>query len=76
VNGGSDSPDEHLVWVDDGSPVSMKFDVGSGMYQGLSVGDLVLVNWSPRRGRLKDIAPARRVSQQAGPRPVAFDAPA
>ena len=76
MNGGSDSPDEHLVWVDDGSPVSMKFDVGSGMYQGLSVGDLVLVNWSPRRGRLKDIAPARRVSQQASPRPVAFDAPA
>lgn len=76
VNGGSDSPDEHLAWVDDGSSVSMKFDVGSAMYQGLSVGDLVLVNWSPRRGRLKDIAPARRVSQQAGPRPVAFDASA
>ena len=60
VDGGSDSPDEHFAWVDDGSPVTMKFDVGSALYQRLSVGTLVEVNWSPRRRRLNSLtlAPA------------------
>lgn len=59
VEGGDDSPDRHLAWLDDGSPVSMQFDVGPGPYQRLSVGDLVLVNWSPRRRCLNGIEPAR-----------------
>ena len=58
VDGGSDSPDEHLAWIDDGSPVSMKFEVGTGAYQQLSVGTLVDVSWSPRRRCLNSIAPA------------------
>jgi len=74
VNGGSDSPDEHLVWIDDGSPVTMKFDVAPGMYHGLTVSDLVLVRWSPRRCRLVDIAAASRVSKQAAPCPARFAA--
>ena len=76
VDGGSDSPDEYLVWVDEGSPVSMKFDVAPAMYHRLSVSDLVLVNWSPRRGRLNDIAPAGRVNRQATPRTAVLDASA
>lgn len=58
VDGGSDSPDEHLAWVDDGSPVSMKLEVGSAAYQRLSVGTLVEVNWSPRRRCLNSLTPA------------------
>ena len=70
---GGDSADAHLVWIDDGSPVTMKFDVAASTYQRLSVSDLVLVNWSPRRSRLHDIASANRVSQQAKPPHAAFD---
>ena len=55
VDGGSDSPDEHFAWVDDGSPVTMKFDVGFALYQRLSVGTLVVVDWSPRRRRLNSL---------------------
>jgi hypothetical protein len=58
VDGGSDSPDEHLAWVDDGSPVTMKFDVGPAVYHRLSVGCLVEVNWSPRRRCLNNVAQA------------------
>jgi hypothetical protein len=58
VDGGSDSPDEHLAWIDDGSPVTMKFDVGSAVYQRLSVGSLIEVNWSPRRRSLNSLTPA------------------
>jgi hypothetical protein len=60
VDGGSDSPDEHLAWIDDGSPVSMKLEVGAALYQRLSVGTLVQVNWSPRRRALNSLtlAPA------------------
>jgi hypothetical protein len=58
VDGGSDSPDEHLAWVDDGSPVTMKFDVGSALYRRLSVGCLVEVNWSPRRRCLNNVTTA------------------
>jgi len=36
----------------------MKFDLAPAMYQRLSVGDLVEVNWSPRRCCLNDITPA------------------
>ena len=63
VDGGSDSPDEHFTWVDDGSPVTMKFDVGAALYQRLSVGSLVTVNWSPRRRCLNSLTlvPAGRV---------------
>ena len=60
VDGGSDSPDDYLVWVDDGSPVSLKFDVAPAVYRRLSVGDPVRVTWSPRRRSLDDIAPAGR----------------
>jgi hypothetical protein len=60
VEGGSDSPDDYLVWVDDGSPVSLKFDVGQSVYGRLSVGDTVQVSWSPRRRSLNDITPAGR----------------
>ena len=74
VDGGSDSPDEYLVWVDEDSPVSMKFDVAPGTYHRLSVSGLVLVNWSPRRGRLNDIAPAGPVNRQATPRTAVLDA--
>ena len=70
---GGDSADAYLVWVDDGSPVTMKFDVAASTYKRLSVSDLVLVNWSPRRSRLHDIASANRVSQQAKPPHAAFD---
>jgi hypothetical protein len=55
VDGGSDSPDEHLAWIDDGSPVSMKLEVGSALYQRLSVGTHVQVNWSPRRRSLNSL---------------------
>ncbi len=55
VDGGSDSPDEHFAWIDDGSPVTMKFDVGSALYQRLSVGSLVTVDWSPRRRCLNSL---------------------
>lgn len=55
VDGGSDSPDEHFAWVEDGSPVTMKFDVGSALYRRLSVGCLVVVNWSPRRRTLNSL---------------------
>ena len=58
VDGGSDSPDEHFAWIDDGSPVTMKLDVGSALYQRLSVGCLVEVNWSPRHRRLNSLTPA------------------
>jgi hypothetical protein len=58
VKGDDESPDEHLVWIDDASPTSMKFDVAPGMYQRLSVGNQVLVNWSPRRRCLNDITHA------------------
>jgi hypothetical protein len=61
VDGGSDSPDEHFAWIDDGSPVSMKFKVGAAAYQGLSVGALVEVSWSPRRRCLTSIALAPAV---------------
>jgi hypothetical protein len=60
VDGGSDSPDDYLVWVDDGSPVSLKFDVAPAVYRRLSVGDPVRVTWSPRRRSLDDIDPAGR----------------
>jgi hypothetical protein len=58
VDGGSDSPDEHRAWIDDGSPVTMKFDVGSALYPALSVGGLVEVNWSPRRRCLNSVTQA------------------
>jgi len=58
VDGGSDSPDHYLVWVDEGSPTSVKFDVGPAMYHRLSVRDLVQVNWNPRLRCLNDITPA------------------
>lgn len=70
VDGGSDSPDEHFAWVDDGSPVTMKFDVGSALYQRLSVGTLVMVNWSPRRCRLNSLTPAPADGDPAGGRAV------
>jgi hypothetical protein len=57
-DGGSDSPDEHLAWIDDGSPVTMKFDLGPAAYRRLSVGSLVTVNWSPRRRCLNELTPA------------------
>lgn len=60
VDGGSDDPDDYLVWVDDGSPVSLKFDVAQIIYRRLSVGDPVQVSWSPRRRSLNDITPAGR----------------
>jgi hypothetical protein len=62
VEGGSDSPDEHLAWIDDGSPVSMKFEVGVSAYQQLSVGTMVEVDWSPRRRCLNSftLAPGTR----------------
>ena len=52
--------DGNLAWIDDGSPVSMKLEVGSALYQRLSVGTLVQVNWSPRRRSLNSLtlAPA------------------
>jgi hypothetical protein len=40
------------------SGATMKFDLAPAMYQRLSVGDLVEVNWSPRRCCLNDITPA------------------
>ena len=55
VDGGED-PDGHLAWIDDGSPVTMKFDVGPVTYHGLSVGQLVQVSWSPRRRALNGIS--------------------
>jgi hypothetical protein len=58
VDGGSDSPDEHLAWIDDGSPVTVKFDVGSAVYPRLSVGGLVVVDWSPRRRCMNSVTPA------------------
>jgi hypothetical protein len=54
VDGGED-PDGHLAWIDDGSPVTMKFDVGPVTYHGLSVGQLVQVSWSPRRRALNGV---------------------
>ncbi len=41
----------------------MKFDVGAALYQRLSVGSLVAVNWSPRRRCLNSLTlvPAGRV---------------
>ena len=62
VDGGSDSPDEHFAWIDDGSPVTMKLDVGSALYQRLSVGCLVAVNWSPRRRSLNSLTLATAAS--------------
>lgn len=71
VDGGSDSPDEHFAWVDDGSPVTMKFDVGLALYQRLSVGTLVVVNWSPRRRRLNSLTlAAAAAGDLAGSRPA------
>jgi hypothetical protein len=67
VDGGSDSPDEHLAWVDDGSPVTMKFDVGSALYRRLSVGTLVVVDWSPRRRRLNSFTLAPAVARDSAP---------
>jgi hypothetical protein len=62
---GGDSPDEHLAWIDDGSPVAMRFEVGSAAYRQLSVGALVEVSWSPRRRCLNSVAPA--LSAPSGP---------
>ena len=71
VDGGSDSPDEHFAWVDDGSPVTMKFDVGLALYQRLSVGTRVVVNWSPRRRRLNSLTLAHAAAgDPAGSRPA------
>jgi hypothetical protein len=67
VDGGSDSPDEHFAWVDDGSPVTMKFDVGSALYQRLSVGTVVVVDWSPRRRRLNSLTLAPAVVRDSAP---------
>jgi len=55
VDGGSDSPDEHFAWIDDGSPVTMKLDVGFALYQRLSAGSRVTVDWSPRRRCLNSL---------------------
>jgi uncharacterized protein (TIGR04222 family) len=55
---GDDSPDEHLAWIDDGSPATMQLDVGPVAYLWLSVGDLVEVDWSPRRRSLNSLTPA------------------
>jgi hypothetical protein len=52
---GEDGPDRHFVWIDDGSAVTMKFEFEAGRYQRISVGNLVQVNWSPRRRSLNDI---------------------
>jgi hypothetical protein len=52
---GEDGPDRHLVWIDDGSRVTMKFGFEAGRYQRISVGNLVQVNWSPRRRALNGI---------------------
>jgi hypothetical protein len=57
VNGGEYSPDHDWVCVDDGSPITMKFDVGPTTYSQLRVGGLVRVSWSPRRRRLIHIEP-------------------
>ena len=57
---GGDSADDYLVWVDDGSPVSQKFDVAQSIYRRLSVGDSVQVSWSPRRRSLNDMYPVGR----------------
>jgi hypothetical protein len=65
VDGGSDSPDKHLAWIDVGSPVTMKFDVGSAFYQRLSVGGLVTVDWSPRRRYLNSLTLAAAGSRPA-----------
>lgn len=65
VDGGSDSPDEHFAWIDDGSPVTMKFDVGFALYQRLSVGSLVTVDWSPRRRCLNSLTLATAVGGPA-----------
>ena len=59
VDGGEYSPDHDWVCVDDGSPVTMKFDVGPARYSQLKVAGLVRVSWSPRRGCLNHIEPAR-----------------
>jgi len=45
--------------VDDGSPTSMKFDVGPDTFSQLSVGGIVQVSWSPRHQQLHSIEPAR-----------------
>jgi hypothetical protein len=57
---GGDSADDYLVWVDDGSPTSLKYDVAPAIYRRLSVGDPVQVSWSPRRRTLNDITLASR----------------
>jgi hypothetical protein len=58
-DGGDYSPDHDWVCVDDGSPTTMKFDVGRGTYEALSVGGLVRVTWSPRQRRLLGIEPTQ-----------------
>jgi hypothetical protein len=58
VDGGDYAPDHDWVCVDDGSPTTMKFDVGPATYSQLKVGGLVRVSWSPRRRCLHHIEPA------------------
>jgi hypothetical protein len=59
VDGGVDDPDRYFVWVDDGSPTTMMFDLVPGGHQRVTAGDLVVVTWSPRQRRLLDIRRVR-----------------
>ena len=52
---GVDDPDRYFVWVDDGSPTTMMFDLAPGNHQRVVTGDLVQVGWSPRRRLLLEI---------------------
>jgi hypothetical protein len=59
VDGGAEDPDRYFVWVDDGSPTTMMFDLVPGNHQRVTAGDLVQVGWSPRQRRLLDIKQLR-----------------
>jgi hypothetical protein len=52
---GVDDPDRYIVWIDDGSPTTMLFDLQPGGHQRVTAGELVQVTWSPRQRTLHDI---------------------
>lgn len=54
-----DDPDRYFVWVDDGSPTTLMFDLVPDSHQRVTSGDLVQVSWSPRQRRLLDITRVR-----------------
>jgi hypothetical protein len=60
IEGGSETPEQYLAWVDDGSPTSRQWEVSRDVYYRLSVADPVQVTWSPRRASVIDIVPAGR----------------